>query len=176
MVETKIIIKGFKIIVLNKLRLPNKQNSGKLFKVLPLPMVVNSMFVTLNINETQFIANNAEGQFLEFSNDQLGLCKKTHDIFICNNQPWIDPQHPSCTFSLFHANDEDTINLCNFIKDKLSNSVPQVHIGPNKWPFSVKTETKAIISCTNEIAVVDNIEGNGVITIDQGCTVKLGSN
>ena len=173
MVETSIITSGLEFIVLHKIKLPTLKESGKLYHVLPVPIVTEGKTITISIQDQNHLAIKRNGEHMSLSDGQLSNCHKFPEIITCRNMPWISPEFNTCVASIFHGSDEKQISQhCNFKVDQDMKTTPPVYLGKNKWHFALLSKTKAVVSC-QETTYVQEIYDNGWITIDKDCIVRL---
>lgn len=172
--ETAIITKDLDIIVMNKIKIPTYENSGTLYKVSALPMFHSGNFITLETNGITHFVSNIKGEYVELTADQISNCQTHVDIRICQNELWHRPEYPTCLSSLFHSDEKSVNEICNFSTDEESQITMPVFIGSNRWHYAVRVFTKALISCKKQGTVVNELGGNGIISLNAGCTAKMG--
>ena len=92
------ITNALKIVILNKIAIPEQANSGILYQVQPLPMYKGTFFIKLKKNDgiNHFVANN-KGKFVELSHHDIMHCDKKVEIRICQSKLLLNrPEYPTC--------------------------------------------------------------------------------
>ena len=75
--ETKLLVVGMEIVILSKIAIPSKENSGLFYKIEPLQMFKeDKFFIELQTEGTVFFVNNLKGNFIELNFFEISMCKK----------------------------------------------------------------------------------------------------
>ncbi|XP_057322505.1 uncharacterized protein LOC130665893 [Microplitis mediator] len=147
---------------------------------LPKPENLNGKVPTLAIlpSEKFLITDPDVQQYYLADADYITKCKDIGDDLSCRPdiplQSTENPEEVDCEMRLLMKSTEEVMRTCNVrIILKCKTTGTQLH-QPNAWAYSTCAEEKLSFKCSNRIEKDCDINGTGMIQVENGCEVRNG--
>jgi hypothetical protein len=139
-------------------------NLYRLFQLQPFPWIVKNTPVLPQNQYDQILAIpiNEDSQPIQFSTNQLHLCKQVNSLFICDLEHITTvPTHESCLIALANKQYLDAIHLCNFSISR-----------PNELLYRIQPEQYLLYSADHQPQVYQCTGNNwSGLTITAGISI-----
>lgn len=149
-----------------------EKSSAEIFRVVPLPMVRNGTAMVAALRQ-QFLAYNYEmDAYHLLSQSLMNQCQLTgEDEFLCRgNWAWEDANDHSCELAALKPTSKYG---CQFLKTQNRNFWIELKTR-GSWLFKTKDQVSAHILCAERTKGVFELPGLGIITLQPGCTARIG--
>lgn len=151
-----------------------KEMSFSIFKMIPLPTKVGSLFGYIAPTDDYIAVNMKAKEYYFLDQLEFSKCKKFKNSFICfrDRPSFIMGEYNRCEISLFLQKPLTEAYQCQWDIANSNQFWVQLR-AMNTWIFSIKTEVNARVECAEKFHH-ELIKGEGVIQILPGCSIVIG--
>ena len=175
--QTSTVIKNSTISVIVHLPIYREGERLELYSYVPTPLRAtytsppredpSPVWITIKSVEPMLGINKDRTLFVTMSNDQLATCHSRQDIHFCPHLIRMKMGAPSCTHSLFRANE---VQIARHCRTEFTTFHHQIHrLATDTWLVTTSQVIEMEISCPDTLPTKHKLQGSLIIKLGKGC-------